>query len=164
MEARKLIGDVPWIAEDGSVDLAKFPIDRVLQQALDTSPRAFRSGLHLLGAMYSHGREEAGVFLLGLLLACDDNWERRGLIVEALQGMNTQACANLLFGELKRVRSSNTTRRYLAAVIKVLVSMPAELTEEGFAALADDKSLSQKMRAKFKAAVAPDRRFDDDWS
>jgi hypothetical protein len=41
--------------------------------------------------------------------------------------------------------------------------MPSELTQDSFAALADDKSFSQKMRAKFKALVAEVRRFDDDW-
>jgi hypothetical protein len=40
-------------------------------------------------------------------------------IVEVMTGIHTKPCADLLFGELKRVKSSNTTRRYLAAVIKV---------------------------------------------
>ena len=86
----------------------------------------------MLGSMYGHGRTEAGVFLLGLLVNCDDNWEKRITIVEAMKFIHTKPCADLLFGELKRVKSSNTTRRYLAAVIKVLSSMPSELIEEGF--------------------------------
>ena len=109
--------------------------------------------MNMLRSMHSHGRQEAGVFLLGLLVACDDNLERRSLIVEALRGVNTKACADLLFGELRRVKSSNTTRRYLATVIRVLASMPSELIQDGFTALANDRSFSQKMRAKFKAVV-----------
>jgi len=42
-------------------------------------------------------------------------------------------------------------------------SMPSELVEESFAALANDKSLSYKMRAKFKAAIGEGRCFEEDW-
>ena len=76
--------------------------------------------------------------------------------------VHTKPCADLLFGELKRVKSSNTTRRYLGEVIKVLSSMPSELTEEGFEALAEDKSFSPKMRDKFRA-VLENRLFEDLW-
>ena len=107
----------------------------------------------LLRAMQSHGRDEAGIFLLGLLVACDDDLERRGLIVEALGGLDTKACADTLFAELKRVKSSNTTRRYLATVIKVLASMPLELVQEGFTLLANDTSFSQRMRDKFREVI-----------
>jgi len=65
--------------------------------------------------MNQAGREEAGVFLLGLLAASDDSWGRRLAIIEALRGVQTEACARLLFAELRQVKSSNTTRRYLDA-------------------------------------------------
>lgn len=163
MDSNEQLSKVPWVTKDGCVDLKKFPIDGVLQQALDQNLELFRSGVNMLRSMHGYGRQEASVFLLGLLVACDDNLERRSLIVEALRGVNTKACADLLFGELRRVKSSNTTRRYLATVIQVLASMPAELIQGGFAALADDKSFSQKMRAKFKALVADSHRLDEDW-
>jgi hypothetical protein len=103
---------------------------------------------------------EAGIFLMGLLVNYDDNWEMRISIVEAMMGIDTKPCANLLFGELKRVKSSNTTRRYLGAVIKALASMPSELVEEGFEALAEDRTFSHKMRDKFRA-VLEQRLFED---
>jgi len=65
-----------------------------------------------------------------------------------------------LFGEFRRVKSSNTTRRYLGAVIKALSQMPPELVEAGFEAMADDTSFSPKMRAKFRA-VFEGSFFDD---
>jgi len=65
----------------------------------------------MLGLMHRSGRKEAGVFLMGLLAASEENWERRLPIVEALRNVQTDACARLLFAELRRVRSSNTTRR-----------------------------------------------------
>jgi hypothetical protein len=135
----------------------------VLKQALSPDEKQFRSGVTMLQSMYHHGRAEAGVFLLGLLLTAEDHWERRSAIVEALSGVETRACAQLLFGELKRVKSSNTTRRYLTTIIKVLVNLPSELVLEGFATLAQDKSFSQKMREKFKAALAKDALDDVDW-
>jgi hypothetical protein len=153
----------PWITEEGDLDLAEFPIDCVLRQAVGDDEGGFRSAVMLLPSMYHRGRKEAGIFLLGLFVANDDDWERRTAIVEALGAVQTQPCANLLFSELRRVKSSNTTRRYLAAVIKVLTAMPAELVHDGFATLACDKSFSQKMRAKFRAVIDEDRYVEDDW-
>ena len=157
MDPKNLHGKFPWITKDGSLDLTRFPIDGVLKQALSNDDQEFRTGLNLLMSMSGYGRTEAGVFLMGLLVVSDDDWERRITIVEALQGINTKPCADLLFGELRRVKSSNTTRRYLAAIIKVLAAMPTELTEAGFESLAQDKSFSQKMRDKFQAVLRQDR-------
>ena len=159
MDAKKLFRNAPWISKDGGLDLAKFPIDGTLKQALAADMQQFQSGVNTLRAMQSHGRDEAGIFLLGLLVACDENLERRGLIVEALGGVETKACADMLFGELKRVKSSNTTRRYLATVIKVLASMPLELVQAGFTSLANDTSFSHRMRDKFREVIGD----EEDW-
>jgi hypothetical protein len=163
VDPKKRHGKYPWITKDGFFDPAQFPIDGVLKQALSDDDEPFRSGLNMLGSMYGHGRAEAGVFLLGLLVNCEDNWERRIKIVEAMKGIDTKACADLLFGELRRVKSSNTTRRYLGAVIEVLSLMPPELVRAGFEALADDKSFSPKMRDKFRAVLGYRLRDEDDW-
>jgi hypothetical protein len=160
VDIKKQLGNVPWITKEGFLDPAQFPIDSVLKQALSDDDRQFRSGLNMLGAMKVHGRTEAGVFLLGLLVNCDDNWEKRIKIVEAMKSIHTKPCADLLFSELKRVKSSNTTRRYLATVINVLSSMPSELIEDGFQTLAEDSSFSPKMRDKFRA-VLEKRLFED---
>ena len=160
MDPKKLLGNVPWITKDGDFDLAKFPIDSVLKQALSEDDQEFRTGLSVLSSMCRHGRTEAGVFLMGVLLNCDDNWEKRITIVESMKFIKTKPCADLLFSELKRVKSSNTTRRYLATVIEVLSSMPSELIEEGFRTLAEDSSFSPKMRDKFRA-VLEKRLFED---
>ena len=159
MDIKKQLGNEPWITKEGFLDPAQFPIDNVLKHALSDDDRVFRSGLNMLGACI-HGRTEAGVFLLGLLVNCDDNWEKRIKIVEAMKGIDTKPCADLLFSELKRVKSSNTTRRYLGAVIKVLSDMPSELIEDGFQTLAEDRSFSPKMREKFRA-VLEKRLFGD---
>ena len=160
MDIKNTAGNVPWITKEGFLDPAKFPIDNVLKHALSDDDRVFRSGLRTLRLMFHQGRIEAGVFLLGLLVNCDDNWEKRIKIVEAMKSIHTKPCADLLFGELKRVKSSNTTRRYLGAVIKVLSDMPSELIEDGFQTLAEDGSFSPKMRDKFRA-VLEKRLFED---
>jgi hypothetical protein len=160
MDSSNLPANVPWLTAEGYIDPGQFPIDRALKQAMSPDEKQFRSGVNMLQSMYHHGRAEAGVFLLGLLLTADDNWERRIAIVEALKSVETKACADLLFGELKRVKSSNTTRRYLTMVIKVLAQMPSELVLDGFATLAQDKAFSHKMREKFKTVLANDA-WDD---
>ena len=157
MDPKKLLGNVPWITKDGNFDLTRFPIDNVLKQALSQDDQEFRTGLNLLASMSDLGRTEAGVFLLGLLVNSDDKWEKRITIVEAMKFIKTKPCANLLFSELKRVKSSNTTRTYLATVIKVLSAMPSELIEAGFRTFAEDNSFSPKMREKFRAVL--EKRF-----
>ena len=153
MDIKKQLGNVPWITKDGNFDLTRFPIDNILKQALSQDDQEFKTGLNVLSSMCGYGRTEAGVFLMGVLLNCDDNWEKRITIVEAMKFIKTKPCADLLFSELKRVRSSNTTRRYLATVLKVLSSMPSELIEGGFRTLAEDNSFSPKMREKFRAVL-----------
>src|SRR5271166_6293107 len=138
MDPKKLIGNVPWITKDGNFDLTRFPIDNVLKQALSQDDQEFKTGLNVLSSMCGYGRTEAGVFLMGVLLNCDDNWEKRITIFESMKFIKTKPCADVLFNELKRVKSSNTTRRYLGTVIKVLSAMPSELIEVGFRTLADD--------------------------
>jgi hypothetical protein len=162
MDLKKLHGTVPWITKEGYFDPGKYPIDGALKQALSNHDQEFRSGLNLLRSMYGHGRTEAGIFLMGLLVNCEDNWEQRISIVEAMGSIDTKPFAELLFSELKRVKSSNTTRRYLGAIIKVLSTMPSELVEEGLEALAEDKTFSPKMRDKFRAALEK-RLFGDYW-
>jgi hypothetical protein len=163
MDLKKFLGDVPWITKNGNLDLTRFPIDNILKQALSEDDQEFKTGLSVLSSMCGYGRTEAGVFLMGVLLNCDDNWEKRISIVEAMRGIDTKPCADLLFNELKRVKSSNTTRRYLATVIKLLSSMPSELTEESFEALAEDKSFSPKMRDKFRAVLEKQSFEDSGW-
>jgi hypothetical protein len=162
MDPKKLLGNVPWITKEGYFDPARFPIDGILKQALSTDDQEFRSALSMLSSMYHHGRTEAGVFLLGVLVNCEDDWEKRIRIVEAMTGIDSESCAGILFAELKRVKSSNTTRRYLGAVIKVLSSMPLELIEEGFEALAEDRTFGPKMRGRFRAVLEA-RQSDDAW-
>ena len=154
--------DLPWITKEGYLNPGKFPIDDVLKMAVGDDQSRFRSALIMLQSMYAYGRKEAGVFLLGLLLTCEDEWEKRIAIVEALKFVETQACVDLLFRELKRVKSSNTTRRYLTHIIKVLAAMPSELVLQGFSLLVGDKSFSQKMRDKFKAVLHRVGMGDDD--
>ena len=129
------------------------PIDGILRQALSDSERQYRSAVTTLQSMYCAGRKESGILLIGLLMTCDDNWEKRMDIVDGLKVVETQACADVLFGELRRVKSSNRTRRYLTTVIRVLSQMPSELVLAGFESLADDKMFSPRMRAKFRAAL-----------
>ena len=162
MDLDKILENAPWLTKEGFFDPAKYPIDDALKKALSEDREAYRTGLNLLQIMHTGRRKEAGVFLLGLLATCGDDWERRIAIVQALQGFATKPCADFLFGEFKRIKSSNTTRRYLAAVIKVLSGMRPELVQAGFESLADDTSFSPKMRDKFRAVFESPFFVEDD--
>jgi hypothetical protein len=145
--------DVPWITDEGYLDPSKFPIDGVLKQTVDQDLEKFRSGATMLQSMTSSGRLEAGVYLLGLLRHYQDNLERLEVIVDKLRIFETPECADTLVMELRRVRSSNKTRRYLGTVIDVLSSLPYEMVKERLESLADDRTFSYKMRQKFLDAV-----------
>ncbi len=62
-------------------------------------------------------------------------------------------CADSLVYELRRMKSTNTTRRYLGTVVDVLSSLSYEVVKERLEALAEDKSFSHKMRRKFIEAL-----------
>jgi hypothetical protein len=107
----------------------------------------------MLQSMVSHERLEAGVYLLGLLRHCQDDLERLEVVVDKLQLFETPECADALVSELKRVKSSNKTRRYLRKVLDVLSSLPYEIVKERLELLAEDKAFSYKMRNRFDEAL-----------
>lgn len=80
-----------------------------------------------------------------------EDWTLRAETVEALRYVRTRACASLLLAELDRVKSSNSTRRYLDRILDVLALFPAELIGEKLDALAHDGRFSPRMRAKLRA-------------
>lgn len=142
--------DVPWITSDGSFDPTEFPIDSVLTQALSNDPGDFHTGCTMLGAMRSRGRTEAGVFLLGLLRWYRDDLPRLSTVVANLGTGESEELADALVDELRRVKSSNTTRSYLRQVIKALARLPAAIAVPRFERLTEDRHFSPKMRARFR--------------
>ena len=150
---RSDLPNVPWITADGAFDPAKFPIDSILQQCVGLDLEKFRSGCSLLAAMVAHGRAEAGVFLLGLLRYYEGDLDRLAVIVDTLGQFQDARCAAAVFGELRRVPSSNKTRRYLDIVIRTLVRLPADIVQEQLWELSEDSAFSYKMRAKFQVAA-----------
>lgn len=143
-----------WITEQGYLDLTQFPIDSVLGQSLAENEQDFRTGCTLLGSMVYYGRIEAGVYLLGLLRYWQADLSRLALVVDNLKFFHNDACADALLAEIRRVRSSNTTRKYINIVLQSLSCFPVELVAEGMQALAEDSSFSYKMRRKFRDILA----------
>jgi hypothetical protein len=135
---------------EGTMDLTKFPMDGILKQALDAEFEPFRSACAILGIMAHCGRVEAGVHLIGLLSYYASDLRRLEVVAEHLGQFPHESSANALFREIRRVRSSNTTRRYLDRVLRALSGLPPHLVESGLEALAEDTSFSAKMRAKFR--------------
>ena len=153
--AKKLdLPDVPWITAEGYLDVTKFPIDDVLRQALSGDPEESRHAVAMLDSMARRKRREAGIFLLGLLSDLPpDALEDRLHVVEALGHFETESSGAALVGEMRRVKSSNTTRRYLDAVLESICMLPASVVLEGLEALAGDTTFSYRMRAKFREAI-----------
>jgi hypothetical protein len=147
------LANVPWITAEGTLDCSKFPIDVPIRQCLDPSSEAFGHGCRFLGTMVSAGRVDAGIFLLGLLRYYEDDLTAATIVVESLAAFQDPRCATALFGELRRVASSNKTRRYLDAVITALTRLPADMVQERFSALSRETAFSYKMRAKFRDAA-----------
>jgi len=143
--------DVPWITPDGYFDPAKFPIHAPIRQCLDPESAEFYQGCRFLGNMASRGRVDAGIFLLGLLRYHESDLRVATTVVECLKDFHDPRCVRTLVAELRRVPSSNTTRRYINAVIDTLRLLPAELVEGVFDHLARDTAFSPKMRARFAA-------------
>jgi len=141
---------VGWITEDGYLDPKKLPIDAILKQTVLTDRELFRSGCSMLQTMYSHGRLESAIYLLGLLQYYQGDLDRAEIVVEKLSGFKTKECADSLVTELKRVKSSNTTRRYLGSILKVLANFPYEIVKEKLGELAEDTRFSYKMRKKIE--------------
>ena len=145
--------NVPWITKDGWLDVARLPIDSILDQTLADDIDTFRSGCTMLQTMHRHGRTDAGIYLLGLLRHFQNDHQRLTIIVESLGGFETEACVDALFAELKRVKSSNTTRTYLNTVIEVLSFFHIDMIKPRFEDLAQDSYFSNKMRRKFEEAL-----------
>jgi hypothetical protein len=146
-------GRPSWITSEGYFDFEKFPIDSVLRQAIDTDGQRFRTGCRVLGSMAAAGRVEAGVFLVGLLRYYGADLDRLGEVVEQLRFFAHESSAGALLAELRRVKSSNTTRRYLDRVLRSLTYFPATLVEDRLRELAADPAFSPKMRAKLRVAI-----------
>ena len=142
--------NVPGITKDGYIDLKKFPIDSTLRQSMGDNDRDFDSACRTLGSMYCAGREEAAVYLYGLLSFYKNDIYRKERIVDSLGHVKTDECAQLLFAELNKTESSNTTRKYINAVLKSLSYFPLEQIEEGFERLLKDKKWSYRMKTKFR--------------
>ena len=147
------INDAPWITKDGYFDVTKFPIDSILAQIQREDEESFLGALSILQSMQLHGRQEAGIFLMGFLANLSDDWEKRIEVVKAIKGFHALGCANLLFSEMKRVKSSNTTRRYLNTVLEALADMPLHLIKSGFEELLRDKGFSYRMKNKFESIL-----------
>jgi hypothetical protein len=149
---KDLVG-VSWLTAQGTVDLTKFPIEPLLRQTLDRDYGSYRSGCTLLGSMCAAGRIEAGVQLLGLLQFHQGDLERLAVVVENLSHFRAPQAVRALVNELHRVKSSNSTRGYLASVLRALSYFPPNLVHQPLRALAEDKSFSVKMRHKFNAML-----------
>jgi hypothetical protein len=132
-------------------DPATYPLEKVVKKALSREDRDFHTACQLLIARKEHAKDEVIVVFLGLLAIYSDNLERLTWIVRLLRILPSEATAQRLFAELRRVKSNNTSRRYLSAVLDTLAEYPLSLTGDWFDELSEDSAFSQRRRAQFRA-------------
>jgi len=140
------------LTPDG-VDLGKVPLEPMLRRILDEDEATFSWTCTVLGAMSGEGRRDAGVFLLGLLSYYRGDYERLSSVVRALGEFHSTEAADALTAELRRVPSTNNTRRYLEAVLEALASLPDELARGRLVTLSGDRSFSPKRRKRFQSTL-----------
>ena len=150
MNVNSNVGFPRWMTAEGTLDLAELPIDGILKQAIDPEFERFRSACTLLGSMAGAGRREAGLYLIGLLGFYPSDLQRLEVIAGQLGHFPHESSANALLAEIRRVRSSNTTRRYLDRLLRSLADLPLHLVKSGLEILAEDTSFSSNMRTKFR--------------
>ena len=138
-------------------DLRTFPIEPILRQAISPDVGRAGDGWNLLGTM-ARERQEAGVFLLGLMQIHRGDLTRMTVLVRAVSFFPSEAAADALKAEFHRVPSSPATRTYLNEVLRALMGLPAPLARDALKALADDKEQSVKWRRRFEEAAW---RLDD---
>lgn len=139
---------LPWLTDQG-IDMKKVPLEHNFKTAVGPDPKRARDSIRVLGCASSYGRKEATVFLMGLLAFLrEDDLATRIVVVENLGTAMTEHCARVLFSELRKVRCSNTTRRYVNAMISVLERFPTELIQSGFESLAHDPTVSPSVKQK----------------
>lgn len=107
----------------------------------------------MLGSMASAGRMEAGVFLYGLLTYCGDDIAKKELVIKALGQVWTKQSAHLLFEELDKTESSNSTKGYINTILKALEEFPLELVEDGFKDLLSNSKWTHRMKRKFRMVL-----------
>ena len=81
---------------EGTIDLAKLPIDGILRQAIDPELERFRSACVLLGSMASAGRLEAGLYLIGLPACYASDLQKLEVIAGQLGLFPHESSANAL--------------------------------------------------------------------
>jgi hypothetical protein len=159
MKRDRGIEAIPWLTAEGTLDLAGFPLDSLLKETLSAQFDRFRSGCVLLGSMAGGGRAEAGVYLVGLMRYYASDLTRLTVVVEQLAHFPHASSAEALLAELRRVKSSNATRRYLNQVLRSVTRFPRHLVSGGLQDLAYDTFFSSKMRAKFLDALETIERW-----
>ena len=100
---------------------------------------------------------------MGCLLYLEDDWERRIIVVEALRGFDTPACARLFLDELRRVRGDNRTRRYLRAILDAMSTLSPKHVVPGLEELLADKVLGPRISTRAQELLYRLEMGEDLW-
>lgn len=153
MAKKEVAPKVPWLTKDGIV-MRLLPLEGNYRRAAEGNEQEMLDSCTVLGSCARDGRKDATVFLLGLLCYVpEDSWNVKASIVSQLEHARDVDSIPFLTRELRTVRSSNTTRRYLDAVLKALRYMPKDAVLDQLQALSLDSNLTPKMRQKIENTI-----------
>lgn len=140
--------------EDGYLDISKIPLDSIVKNTVSENDEEFNSSCRILMSMSdTTRRREVSVILFGLLSYYRNNLERKERIVEALRLIKSREVGEVLLNELHITDSSNTTRKYINAILASLQRFPTEIIREGMEELLLQKKWSYRMKNKFKTIL-----------
>ena len=143
---------LPWITPEGDIDLSRFPLETLVRPTLDErDAEGFGGACRTLASRAATDMDDAVLVLLGLLRWYQNDLERLYHVVDALRTCRSAIVADALMSELRRVKSTNASRKYLRSIIEALESFPREIRCERFEELSSDKFFSYKMRSRFRA-------------
>lgn len=132
------------------IDYRIVPLEYNFKVAAGSDRQEVLRSVRILGVATMFGRVEAGVFLMGLLVAArPEDRELRAELVSALRHTRTPACAALLLDQLVSLPESPEYTPLLEILLDVLAEMPMAFIEQRLLALARDERFSQAQRRGF---------------
>lgn len=132
------------------VDYRIVPLEYNFKVASGSDRMEAMRSVRILGVATMYGRVEAGVFLMGLLLAVrPEDREMRAEIVRALRHTRTPGCAALLLELLASLPDTQQNTALIEVLLDVLAEMPTSLIEPRLLELARDDRFSQTQRRGF---------------
>jgi len=140
-------------------DWKKLPVDHHAKKLRSKSARERDRAISTLGGLIALGNEAAFQSLLEFLSALGPpaTLEEVHLKIEILESMRVsrdrEKAVPCLVDELRRTKSSNTTRQWISAVLEFLAACPYDVIGKPLERMLSEKIFSRRLEGKVKEAL-----------